>query len=49
MKPPKNIEKDKILRLPEAFRIDFAFNRLKDKIEKNKSMESDESRLLLFI
>lgn len=46
--PPKNIEKDKILRLPEAFRIDFAFNRLKDKIEKNKSMESDESRLLLF-
>lgn len=46
--PSENIDKDGILRLPEPFRIDFAFNRLRHKIDKNNAIESDEPRLLLF-
>lgn len=47
--PLGDVDKDGILRLPEPIRIDFAFNRLKDKIEKSKIVErDDEPRLLLF-
>ena len=46
--PSDNLDKERILKLPEPFRIDLAFNRLKNKIEKNETMEIDEPRLMLF-